>query len=640
MSHESRGKGPSVAGLYSILVSKLKDSLPTDPSAEGLSEVMQGLDREQALAAGHAGGPALVIAGPGAGKTRTLVAHYLRRVEAGVSPDSIFVATFTAKAADQLRTRIVEALGGVSLEVGRGMAIGTFHSLCARLLRRYHAAVRLPAKFEILDTAGQSALLNSMGIKWEGMEAGDLVDVIGRWKDLCKTPAEAAAEAALRSDRSLGEAAVHYATYNAELTRRGQVDFADLIGKMIEAMRNEPAIRRVLQQKWSHLLVDEAQDLNALQFLFTRAIISRSRNVFFVGDDDQAIYGWRGADVRYVTDFARYFPNARMYRIGTNWRSDPAIVAASSAFVSGNVLRVRKNLVSANPRGVADAVTIREFATDVEEAEWIASSCRTILGRGATTSDLAVLFRTASLSPVLERAFKKAGVPATVHGGTRFWDLQETLGVAGLICMAQDPSDREFLELAFKGGRRRYDLEKWVAMMAGSPMKQLAPSAARAIEEFPPPGLTAERLGLWLDAAEQAANEALQFPSAKEFGNYVRAQRAAPRENGDGGIPLMSIHASKGLEWQGVFVCGCESHMMPHHRTSNVEEERRVLYVGMTRARAFLSMSYARHRFGQGQGPSDFLHEIADRTDPRAAQVIWNNRPARPSHMNHRSGAR
>jgi DNA helicase-2/ATP-dependent DNA helicase PcrA len=595
---------------------------------------MQDLDKEQALAAAHAGGPALVIAGPGAGKTRTLVAHYLRRVEAGVSPESILVATFTAKAADQLRTRIVEAMGGVAPEVGRRMAIGTFHSLCARMLRRYHAAAHLPAKFEILDTAGQNALLNSMGIKWEAVEAGDLVDVIGRWKDLCKTPAEAAAEAAMRSDRALGEAAVHYATYNAELARRGQVDFADLIGKMIEAMRKDPAIQRVLQQRFSHLLVDEAQDINALQIRLIKMLASRSCNVFAVGDDDQAIYGWRGADVRYMVEFSRHFPNALVYRIGTNWRSDPAIVAASSAFVSGNTMRVRKNLVSARPKGVLDAVAIREFATDVEEAEWTANSCRVILGRGAQTSDLAVLFRTASLSPVLERAFKKAGVPAAVQSATRFWDLQETLGVAGLICMAQDPVDREFLDLAFKSGRRRQELEIWVGTMAGSPMKNLAPSAAGAIEEFPPPGLSAERLGLWLDAAEQAANEALRFATAKEFGEYVRAQRAAPRESGDGGIPLMSIHASKGLEWQGVFVCGCESHMMPHHRTNNVEEERRVLYVAMTRARAFLSMSYARHRFAKGQGPSDFLHEIADRTDPRVAQVIWQNRPARPSHMN------
>jgi DNA helicase-2/ATP-dependent DNA helicase PcrA len=601
---------------------------------------MQNLDKEQALAAGHAGGPAIVIAGPGAGKTRTLVAHYLRRVEAGVAPDSILVATFTAKAADQLRIRIIEELGGVSPEVGRRMAIGTFHSLCARMLRRYHAAVHLPAKFEILDTAGQNALLHSLGIKWEGAEAGDLVDVIGRWKDLCKTPSEAASDAAMRSDRALGEAAVHYATYNAELARRGQVDFADLIGKMIEAMRSEPAIRRVIQGRFSHLLIDEWQDVNALQVTFLKYIISRSRNIFCVGDDDQAIYGWRGADVRYTTDFSRHFPNAMMYRLGTNWRSDPAIVASSSAFVATNQMRVRKNLISARPKGVADAVTIREFATDVEEAEWIANSCRTILGRGAATSDLAVLFRTASLSPVLERAFKKAGVAATVQSATRFWDLQETLGVVGLICMAENPGDKEFLDLSFKGGRRRQELEAWAANMHGSPMKQLAPSAARAIEEFPPPGLTAERLGLWLDSAEQAANEALRFSTAKEFGDYVRAQRAAPRESGDGGIPLMSIHASKGLEWQGVFVCGCESHMMPHHRTNNVEEERRVLYVAMTRARAFLSMSYARHRFAKGQGPSDFLHEIADRTHPQAAQVIWQDRPARPSHMNERSGTR
>lgn len=601
---------------------------------------MQELDKEQALAAAHAGGPAVVIAGPGAGKTRTLVGHFLRRVEAGVPPDSILVATFTAKAADQLGARIVEAMGGVAPEVRRRMAIGTFHSLCARLLRRFHGAVRLPAGFKIADTAEQNALLQSLGIKWTGVEAGDLVDVIGRWKDLCKTPAEAAAEAAMRSDRALAEAAEHYGTYNAELARRGMVDFADLIGKMIEAMRNEPGIRRMLQGRFSHILVDEWQDVNPLQVTFVKMIMARSRNLFVVGDDDQSIYGWRGADVRYTTDFSRHFPHALMYRLGTNWRSDPAIVAASSAFVSANAVRVRKTLVSARPAGVADAVTIREFATDVEEADWIAGSCRTILGRGAKVSDLAVLFRTASLSPVLERAFKKAGVPAAVQSATRFWDLQETLGVAGLICMAHDPADHEFLDLSFKSGRRRQDLEAWAANMRGMPLKNVAPSAARAIEEFPPAGLSAERLGLWLDSAEQAANEALQFATVKEFADHVRAQRAAPRESGDGGIPLMSIHASKGLEWQGVFVCGCEAHMMPHHRTGDVEEERRVLYVGMTRARAFLSMSYARHRFAKGQGPSDFLHEIADRTDPRTAKVLWPNRPARPAHMNERTGAR
>lgn len=586
------------------------------------------LDPEQEKAVAHSGGPALVIAGPGAGKTRTLVARYLRLVESGIPRESILVSTFTSRAADQLRERIAAAQGAQAGEGASRMVVGTFHSICARLLRRFHAAAGLSSDFTIVDTAEQNAILSRLGIRWDGGE-NDLVDLISRWKDMMKSPGDAAAEASVRGDRNLAEAAAHYEAYEFEKERQGVVDFADLISRMIEAMRREPRIRHMLQGRFLHLLVDEFQDTNLLQLTFLRFIVGRSRSVFCIGDDDQAIYGWRGGNVDFTVNFGRHFPGSTIYRLSTNWRSEPAVVAASSALVSANTRRMNKNLVAARRASVPDAVTIRGFANDTEEAEWIAGACRTLLSRGATTGELVVLFRTASLSPVLERAFTRFGVPATVQGAPRFWDLQETMAVVGLIAMATNPADSELLYLAFKAGRRRDQLVEWARNMAGMPLKNLAPSAARAIEEYPPPGLSAERLGLWLDAAGQASNEALRFPDVASFLAFVRRERAAPRDANREGIPLMSIHGAKGLEWSGVFVCGCEAHLMPHHRTSDLEEERRVLYVAMTRPKKFVSLSYARERFSKGQSPSIFLHDIADRSAGKT--VTWNGRPARPS---------
>jgi DNA helicase II / ATP-dependent DNA helicase PcrA len=586
------------------------------------------LDPEQEKAAAHSGGPALVIAGPGAGKTRTLVARYLRLVESGIPRESILVSTFTSRAADQLRERIAAAQGVLAPEDTSRMVVGTFHSICARLLRRFHAAAGLSSDFTIVDTAEQNAILSRLGVRWDGGE-NDLVDLISRWKDMMKSPGDAATEASVRGDRNLAEAAGHYEAYEIEKERQGVVDFADLISRTIDAMRREPRIRHMLQGRFLHLLVDEWQDVNPLQISLVKHLMNRSRNLFVIGDDDQSVYGWRGATVDYTVHFGRHFVNASTYRLSTNWRSEPAVVTASSALVSVNSRRVRKNLVAANRPTVADAVTIRGFATDTEEAEWVAGSCRTLLSRGATIGDLVVLFRTASLSPVLERAFSRFGVPATVQGAPRFWDLQETMAVAGLIALATNPADSELLYLAFKPGRRRDQLIEWTRNMAGMPLKNLAPSAARAIEEYPPPGLSAERLGLWLDSAGQAGNEALRFPDVASFLAFVRTERAAPRDGSREGIPLMSIHGAKGLEWSGVFVCGCEAHLMPHHRTSDLEEERRVLYVAMTRARRFVSLSYARERFSKGQSPSIFLHDIADRSTGKT--VNWSGRPARPS---------
>jgi DNA helicase-2/ATP-dependent DNA helicase PcrA len=529
------------------------------------------------------------------------------------------------------------------------------------MLRRFHDVVGLSPGFEMLDDAQQVALMRSVGISWGSGDGMDLVRVVGRWKNLRKSPAEAVAEAASLGDRKLAEAAVHFATYERAIVERGQVDPARAIAKTIEAINAMPEIGAALRSRFGHVLVDEWQDVTPLQFDLIGCLVRiphlierretaaanqavRSPvdvsgcNLFVVGNDDQSIHGSSGSDIGFLAEFSRHFPGAVTYRLATNWRSVPATVAASSSFVAANRLRIRKTTEATGTRGVPDAVAIREFQTGFEEAAWIARSCQTILGRGAKTSDLAVLFRTSSLAPVLERAFAAAGVPVLLEGAARFWDLPETLAVAGMICMAEDPMDRQLLDLSFGHGGMRYFIEAKVREMAGLPLWLTAPMAVRAVEEALPPGLPADRTGLWLDATEEAGRQASRFSGSREFVEHVRTVRAEVAK--PVGVVLTCIQESKGREWQGVFVCGCESHMMPYPRTDDVEEERRMLYVAMTRARAFLSMSYARHRFARWRGPSDFLHEIADRTDPRAAQVIWHNHPARPSHMTERAGAR
>lgn len=565
---------------------------------------MSGINREQAAAASHAGGHAIVLAGPGTGKTSTLVARHSFLRQKGVPPEGIVTVTFTQKAAEELKHRL-------GAHVPSSAWIGTFHGICLRLLKRFHQQAGLRKAFKVLDPSAQREILSKAGVVWDS-DDGDLTDIIGRWKDSMTSPDQAAAEAARKGNAVLRNAAEHYVVYEEELAQRGDLDFADLVVRALALLRFPGEAREFVASRLPHVLVDEFQDVNRAQVEFIQALAACGSSVWAVADDDQALYGWRGGDVRYTVAFAESFPGARTYTLETNYRCDPAIIAAANAVISNNKTRVRKSLKPSKPHKNGAAVRIRGFKTEREEAEWVAETLDRFAKAGAALKDVGVLFRSSSVSPAIQQALETRGVPFSLSGAQSFWDLAEVIAVADVLA-AVEKGDLTRAD-RWRGGR---DI---VETMKGAPPAEAAAAVGRMVGDQPPQGSSGERAALWSDAAEAAAAFAARFASASEFQSHV-SQMSGKVVTGDGeGAAVSTVHSSKGLEWKHVIVAGCEASLMPHHRSDDPEEERRLFYVALTRSKGSVDATYSRQRFGRTQTPSPFLAEAA-KSPPGA--VSW-----------------
>jgi len=568
---------------------------------------MAKINREQAAAASHPSGHALVLAGPGTGKTSTLVARHAFLRSRGRDPLGIMAVTFTQKAAEELKTRL-------GVKAPSDSWIGTFHSLSARFLKRFHAEAGLRRNFKILDPSGQRQLIAEIGIRWDS-DDGDLTDIIGRWKDALVDPAEAAVRSTGITDghAPLRLAAEHYAAYEEELARRGDLDFADLVRKAWKLIAETDAVGEFIASRFTDILVDEFQDVNRVQVELLMALAARGASIWAVADDDQALYGWRGGDVRLTVNFSDRFKGARSYTLVENYRCDPAILAAANTLIARNKTRVRKSLKAARPHKPGNVVRVRAFRTDREEADWIAAELRRVIGAGTRPQDISILFRTASVTPMIQQSLEAAGVPFALTGASNFWEMPEVRMVADLLAEIERGVAGEVAS-RFRIAR---DL---VSTMAGSKPRDAAPAVGRAVGETPPAGSSGERASLWADTAEAAAAIAATHPDSASFRDHVSVMSSKNVSDGADAVAISTIHSSKGLEWSHVVIAGCESSLMPHHRNKDVEEERRLLYVGLTRSKGAVDLTFSRARFGRGQNPSPFLAELA--ASPKGA-VVW-----------------
>ncbi|MTH95388.1 ATP-dependent helicase [Roseibium sp. RKSG952] len=556
---------------------------------------MGKLNKGQAAAASHGGGHALVLAGPGTGKTSTLVARYSFLNARGVSPDAMMVMTFTSKAAEELKVRLGD-------KYDDGAWIGTFHATCMRLLKRFFADIGLRQRFKVLDPAAQREILSSIDLFWNA-DDGDLVDVIGRWKDSMIDPDQAAADAHRKGSVPLRRAAEYYAAYEREIARRGDLDFSDLVTKALEALSKSGDASEFVRSRIRHVLVDEFQDVNLSQVRLLTLLAEKGAKIWAVADDDQALYGWRGGDVGFTVNFTETFKGAVKYNLAVNYRCDPAILAAANTLISNNQNRLPKKLEPSRPHRPGTFVRIRGFATAEAEAEFIAQSVEQAVSRGLLASSIAVLVRTSSVTPAVQASFEKRNIPFLLSGSVNFWDLPEVRAVADLLFAIESGSTDDVWR--YKGGR---DI---VVTMKGSHPAQSAPAAGRLIGDHPPAGVNAERAAQWADASEAAASLALSHKTAAEFSAYLE-EMSARGASGDGdGVAISSIHSSKGLEWTHVFVAGCEAAMLPHIRNKDKEEERRLLYVAVTRSKNSVDLSFVRSRFSKSQTPSPFLSELS-----------------------------
>ena len=613
---------------------------------------------------------ALILAGAGSGKTRVLTTRIAWLISTGqVSPPGILAVTFTNKAAKEMQTRLA---GMLPINV-RGMWIGTFHGLCNRLLRAHHRDAGLPQLFQILDAADQQSsvkrLLKSLNADDEKFPPRELCHFINAQKE--QGLRAAAVEA---WDDWARKRVGLYEAYEAQCQREGVVDFAELLLRSFELLeRNEP-LRRHYQERFRHILVDEFQDTNKLQYRWLKLLAGGGAHLFCVGDDDQSIYAFRGADVGNMGDFEREFKVQNLIRLEQNYRSHGNILDAANAIIKNNPSRLGKNLWT--EAGSGEPIRIYESLSDGDEARWIVEEVKALSRDGHARAEIALLYRSNAQSRALEHALFNAGLPYRVYGGLRFFERTEIKhALAYLRLIANTDDDTAFARVVnfpARGiGARSLESLQDAAKAAGGSLHAAIPQVAgaggvklagfaqlivklREAAHLPLPELVdhvVELSGLRahyknekegqerLANLDELINAAASFVAEEgqpnqdgeitgEFGNDLSSFLAhASLEagehqagEGDDALQLMTVHSAKGLEFNVVFISGLEDGLFPHENSMSedkgLEEERRLMYVAVTRARQRLYLSFAQTRMLHGQTrynlPSRFLDEVPE----------------------------
>jgi DNA helicase-2/ATP-dependent DNA helicase PcrA len=624
------------------------------------------LNDVQRAAVSYIDGPELVFAGAGTGKTRVLTAKITYLIDRGYRPYQIFAATFTNKAANEMRERVERF---VSAPVG-GLWIGTFHSLCAKILRREAGAIDYPTGFTIYDTADQLSvikkILAALGIDEKTATPKAMLSVISSRKSACITPSECEARASGVWEHEIAAA---YGLYQKALKEQQAMDFDDLISNVVYMFRANGEILAKYQEQFRYVLVDEYQDTNKAQFYLVHLLSKAHGKIFAVGDDDQSIYGWRGAKIENILTFEEAFPGTKIFKLEQNYRSTGAILKFANAAVKPNLVRARKELWTSAVGGAP--VVISRFRDDRQEAEYVASECEGLLRRMAGT-DVAVLFRMNAQSRVFEEAFRKRRIPYVLVGGTSFYERAEVKDCMAYLRLLVNPKDGvSFERIANVPARGLGDKaleslsvlakERGVsllqAVMSGEAEKlsvrskkgfaDLRELYAMLSEQLEAPSPPAEMLrdmlkesGYMDMLAERAAASEEEAAREENVNELMNAMAAWQEENDggtlsdfleevslagdvdgwnreDGAVNFMTLHSAKGLEFRAVFLVGVEDGIIPSrqvmHDEAKIEEERRLFYVGGTRAMETLSCSYAERRFRFGSiMPSERSRFIAD----------------------------
>jgi DNA helicase-2/ATP-dependent DNA helicase PcrA len=650
--------------------------------AEALLRDLNPPQREAVIAGD---GPLLVLASAGSGKTR-VIAHRIAHIIGvlGVHPRHVVAVTFTNKAAGEMARRVEALLAPVGL---RAPLVATFHAVCVRMLRQHVRHLGYPSHFTIYDEDDRQALvkecMRAEGLEDRGMTPGAVVHRISAAKNQMVTAADF--EQAALGPRDEQVAAV-YRRYQARLEAVGGVDFDDLLLLTVRLLEQVPEVLAWYRGLWRHVLVDEYQDTNRAQYRIIRLLTGEHANICCVGDPDQSIYKWRGADIRNILDFERDYPGTRVVRLEQNYRSTKRILAAAGAVIANNTRRKDKALWTDNEEGARPA--LYRAWDEHEEAHFVAQRTLAVRGVGVGWGDVAVFYRTNAQSRVLEDALRRAGIPYVIVGGVRFYERKEVKDALAYLRLVVNPADDvAFARAVQEPGRgvgraslgRLHDMAARTGQslldLAAAPPPDVAGRPRRGLEEFAAlvAQLRAERAGRTLtafldrvletsgyraalkrersaDAAARLENLEELIAAAEDFERSLVARDAAvpvdalqgfldqvalvsdvdELEEGARGVTLMTLHAAKGLEFPVVFLTGMEEGVFPHARslqqTADIEEERRLCYVGLTRAEKQLFLSYALHRrlHGyEGGRPSRFLEEI-----PEEEVTILNPRPA------------
>jgi DNA helicase-2/ATP-dependent DNA helicase PcrA len=633
--------------------------------------LLESLNPTQLDAVEHTEGPLLILAGAGSGKTRVLTHRIAYILDQGLAaPEEVLAITFTNKAAGEMKDRVALLVGPDS----RKMWVSTFHAFCARILRVHAEKLGYKREFTIYDGADQVRLVKrsivELGKDPKRFNPRSFAAQISAAKNILATPDDY-----LRSTEGYiaENVAEVYDLYQRRLYENNAMDFDDLIMQTVALLEVFPEVRERYQTRFKYIHVDEYQDTNHAQYRLVNILAAAHRNLCVVGDDDQSVYSWRGADIRNILDFERDYPEAKVVKLERNYRSTQTILDAANAVVANNASRKPKELWTAGPQG--ERIRIFTASDEYAEARFVVSEIERLIDAGARPADVSVFYRTNAQSRALEDVLVREGVPYQVVGGVRFYERAEIKDAMAYLAVISNPSDSGALERiinvpkrglgatsvarlqehARRNGLSLYDaLAGADAEADAADLTGAAKKACRAVrdlfegwrvaaQEVPP----AELIGAVLDesgyqaelVAENTVESESRLENLEELINAAREyERVEPEPtlagflqeqalyseqdalSGEGGrAALMTLHNAKGLEFDHVFVVGMEEGTFPHARSldeQNLEEERRLAYVGITRARRSLTLTYAKLRSSWGereyQLPSRFLSEIPE----------------------------
>ena len=641
-----------------------------------MTDFTDGLNGEQARAVTHGDGPLLILAGAGSGKTKTLTHRIAYLIgELKVFPSRILAVTFTNKAAKEMRQRLAKLLDEEADNRQFMPWMGTFHSICVRILRMDGASIGLDKRFLIYDTDDQVSLMKQI-MKARGLTDKDIkpravLSVISNAKNEMRSAEDFSMSARGPREQKIAEL---FFAYEKALKEAAALDFDDLLTKTVELLQNSPEIRQKWQRQFEHILIDEYQDTNAVQYALIKLLVNERRNLCVVGDDAQSIYSFRGADYTNILNFERDFPGTTVVKLEQNYRSTGAILDLANSLIQHNIHRTDKNLWTANGDGIDPKLW--QLYSESEEALAIVNEIQAQIANGRQYGDVAVLYRTNAQSYAIERALRQSYIPYKIVGGLRFLDRAVVKDVLAYLRLLYQPSDRvSFLRIVNvpKRGIGTVSVAKFLdwndaarrdivsGLLAVEEADNLTARSKRPLLEL---GRILEELRQEIDgspaeliekiikrtgyedfindgtpqAEERMENIGVLLAEAKayvdvpafleEMALMSSADTAAEQQ-----VTLMTLHAAKGLEFPVVFLAGLEEGILPHARVfdsgkvDDIEEERRLCYVGVTRAREelFVSCASSRTQFGQiGYNmPSRFLDEMG-------LMVGGIDRPAQP----------
>ncbi|MBZ5696068.1 MAG: UvrD-helicase domain-containing protein [Acidobacteriia bacterium] len=633
-----------------------------------MTSLLDGLNERQREAVLATEGPVLVLAGAGTGKTRVITYRVAHLVEQGVPPGAILAVTFTNKAAGVMKERIQDLLRAAGRD-SSDVWVSTFHSFCARLLRREAHHLGLPRDFAIYDDDDQTAAVKrallELGLSTEDYPPRSLRAQISHAKNHGISPDEMESQAKQMRDRGREDAANVFRAYGEILRKAAALDFDDLLLRAVELLRDHPDVRSAWSARFQYLMVDEFQDTNRAQEELVRLLAGAHKNVCVVGDEDQSIYGWRGARAGNLKRFTEDFPGAKIIRLEENYRSTQTILDAAAAVVKNNSDRLGKNLQAT--LGSGSLLRFFEAPDSIAEAEFVCGELSSLV-RGDPNARVAVLYRTGAQSRSFEEVLRRLGIRYRVVGGFSFYERAEVRNALAYVRLLFHPEDNVRLlrvlnvpprgigattVAALEARAKEAGKSLWDTIRAGeistgkkiagalNGFHELIETLQEECRELPPAQIIERVLDKsgYLDWIEQQDN--LEHTSRAENLRELSNAMAEATEQGqtledlldhaalvsdadeyeeDVPVSLMTLHSAKGLEFDAVFLAGLEEGLLPHGRSldtpAEVEEERRLFYVGMTRAKQSLALSRAIYRRSYGEDrlraslPSRFLAEI------------------------------